>query len=65
MHVVFSLAYIDCIWHVDDGLPAALRGWIEKILKELNSGELEVVDLGEPSSLLNCKVEQRTGKRVG
>jgi hypothetical protein len=46
------------VWHVDDGLLAASRGWIEKILRELNSGELEVVDLGEPTSLLNCKIER-------
>ena len=46
------------VWHVDDGLLAASRGWIERILKELNSGELEVVDLGEPTSLLNCRIER-------
>lgn len=45
-------------WHVDDGVIAATKGWMKKILEVLQSGDFEISDLGEPTRCLGCKVER-------
>jgi hypothetical protein len=44
------------IFHVDDGLLAASKGWMDRILLLFKDAPFSVTDLGEPSVLLGCVV---------
>jgi hypothetical protein len=46
------------LWYVDDGLLATTKGWMDTVIRILTNAGLEVTDLGEPTSLLNCKIER-------
>ena len=44
--------------HVDDGLIAASRGYIELIIEELKRSRFKITDLGEPRHLLGCMIRR-------
>lgn len=55
--IIDSQTVLIC-FHVDDGLIAATKGWMNFVLELLHKTPFTITDLGEPSSLLGCLIER-------